>query len=69
MASRKFLSISVAGDNEDGYTLLAVADDGTAWVSDMLPVVNMASVEELQWYPISGLPEPEKSTSSWDGFK
>lgn len=69
MASRKFVSISGAGNEEDGYCLLAVASDGTAWISDTLIAINMASVDDLQWYPVASLPEPEKSTSSWDGFK
>lgn len=59
MTARKFVSISAVCYAEDDGVLLAVADDGTAWISDTLISINMASVADgaFQWHPVASLPD------------
>ena len=57
MTERKFVSISSVGSNEDGYRMLAVAEDGTAWVSEVSHAdENGTKFEAIEWTPILALP-------------
>ncbi len=69
MTERKFASISSGGSAEDGYCLIAVADDGSAWTSDVMPSLGGIPLDDINWHPVGKLPSQADVPYSWAGFK
>ena len=52
---RKIVNTATFGDQENGYSLVATADDGTAWLAHYLPAEQKFS----NWIQVKALPKRE----------